>query len=293
MTRSGEAPPPARGHPPETLAAATALNRRVFLAIAAAAYAGVFGAFVFVETPGLGLGHFFYIPICLVALVSDEVRGALAGVFAAGLYLLAIELTPRVPSTTALTSGTAIRLVTFALIGALIGFYASRNRQLVDRLRDNAARDFLTGLGNARAFDEELARWCAAGKPFALVLGDVDGLKELNDTHGHAAGNTALRRMAEALRQHADAEDFLARIGGDEFAIITALPPDQVVALTIRVNRTLSTEGFSLTFGSTHCPDDGETAAELFHKADDRLFAGKLVRQNRATVVALPLVTQA
>ncbi len=287
MTRSGEAPRPPWRHPAGALAAATALNRRVLLAIAAAAYAGVFATFVFVETPGLGLGHFLYIPICLVALVSDEARGALAGVFAAGLYLLAIELTPRVPSVTSLSSATGIRLLTFTLIGALIGFYASRNRQLVDRLRDNAARDFLTGLGNARAFDEELARRCAAGNPFALILGDVDGLKELNDMHGHAAGNTALRRISEALRQHADGDDFVARIGGDEFAIITALPPDQVVALTTRVNRTLSTEGFSVTFGSTHSPDDGETAAELFHKADDRLFAGKLVRQNRATVVAL------
>ncbi len=287
MTRSGEAPPRAPGHPPRALSAATALNRRVVLAIAAAAYAGVFAAFVFVETPGLGLGHFLYIPICLVALVSDEARGALAGVFAAGLYVLAIELTPRVPSTTALTSSTAIRLVTYTLVGTLIGFYASRNRQLVDRLRDNAGRDFLTGLGNARMFDEELARHCAAGKPFALILADVDDLKGLNDIHGHAAGNTALRRIGEVLQQHADAEDFVARIGGDEFAVLTTLPADQIAALTTRVNRTLSTESLSLTFGTTQSPDDGETAAELFHKADDRLFAGKLVRQNRATVVAL------
>jgi diguanylate cyclase (GGDEF)-like protein len=287
MTRSGEARPGFSGHPLRALSAATALNRRVVLAIAAAAYAGVFATFVLVETPGLGLGHFLYIPICLVALVSDEARGALAGVFAAGLYLLAIELTPRVPSTTALTSATGIRLVTYTLIGALIGFYASRNRQLVDRLRDNAGRDFLTGLGNARAFDEELARHCSSGKPFALILADVDDLKELNDIHGHAAGNTALRRTGEVLRQHADATDFVARIGGDEFAVLTALPADQITALTTRVNRALSTVDLSLTFGTTHSPEDGETAAELFHKADDRLFAGKLVRQNRATVVAL------
>jgi diguanylate cyclase (GGDEF)-like protein len=285
MTRSGEAPPPLPGHPPRALSAATALNRRVLLAIAAVTYAGVFATVVFVETPGLGLGHFLYIPICLVALVSDEVLGALAGVFAAALYLLAIELTPRVPS--AITSATGIRLVTFALIGALIGFYASRNRQLVERLRDNAGRDFLTGLGNARAFDEELARRCAAARAFSLILCDVDDLKGLNDVHGHAAGNTALRRIGEVLKQYADPEDFVARIGGDEFAILSALPPDQVAALTSRVNRTLSTESLSVTFGSTGNPDDGETAAELFHKADDRLFAGKLVRQNRATVVAL------
>jgi diguanylate cyclase (GGDEF)-like protein len=285
MTRSGEALPPLPGHPPRALSAATALNRRVLLAIAAVTYAGVFATVVFVETPGLGLGHFLYIPICLVALVSDEVLGALAGVFAAALYLLAIELTPRVPS--AITSATGIRLVTFALIGALIGFYASRNRQLVERLRDNAGRDFLTGLGNARAFDEELARRCAAARAFSLILCDVDDLKGLNDVHGHAAGNTALRRIGEVLKQYADPEDFVARIGGDEFAILSALPPDQVAALTSRVNRTLSTESLSVTFGSTGNPDDGETAAELFHKADDRLFAGKLVRQNRATVVAL------
>jgi diguanylate cyclase (GGDEF)-like protein len=285
MTRSGEALPSLPGHPPRALSAATALNRRVLLAIAAVTYAVVFATVVFVETPGLGLGHFLYIPICLVALVSDEVLGALAGVFAAALYLLAIELTPRVPS--AITSATGIRLVTFALIGALIGFYASRNRQLVERLRDNAGRDFLTGLGNARAFDEELARRCAAARAFSLILCDVDDLKGLNDVHGHAAGNTALRRIGEVLKQYADPEDFVARIGGDEFAILSALPPDQVAALTSRVNRTLSTESLSVTFGSTGNPDDGETAAELFHKADDRLFAGKLVRQNRATVVAL------
>jgi diguanylate cyclase len=287
MTRSGEAPAGVSGHPPRALSAATALNRRAVLAIAAAAYAGVFATFVFVETPGLGLGHFLYIPICLVALVSDEARGALAGVFGAGIYLLAIELTPRVPSTTALTSATAIRLVTYTLVGALIGFYACRNRQLVERLHDNANRDFLTGLGNARAFDEELARHCASGKPFALILADVDDLKGLNDIHGHAAGNNALRRIGEVLRQHADAADFVARIGGDEFAVVTALPADQIVALTTRVNRALSPEGFSLTFGTTRSPEDGVTTAELFHKADDRLFAGKLVRQNRATVVAL------
>ena len=89
------------------------------------------------------------------------------------------------------------------------------------------------------------------------------------------------------LRQHIEPGDFMARIGGDEFALLTSLPSDQIVALAARVNRTLSPEGFSATFGSTSCPADGQTATELFHKADDRLFAAKLIRHNRATVVAL------
>lgn len=269
------------------MSAATAFSRRTFLALAAAAYAGVFVAFVALEKPGLGIGHFFYVPIILVALVTDELRGSLTGIATAGLYALAVEAAPGVPSTEALTKGTAIRLVTFTLVGGLIGLYASRNRQLVNRLTDLAGRDFVTGLGNARTFDDELARHCASGEKFALVLADVDNLKGVNDVHGHAAGNTALKHVAEALRNHADAGDVLARIGGDEFAVLTALPPEQIVALCARVNRTLAPEELSITFGATYCPDDGQTAAELFHKADDRLFAAKLVRQNRATLVAL------
>jgi diguanylate cyclase (GGDEF)-like protein len=269
------------------LLAATAYTRRAVVALAAAAYAGIFTTFVLMETPGLGLGHFFYVPIILIALATNGAWGALTGALTAGLYVAAIELTPRVPSAQALTASMGIRLVTFTLVGAIIGLFASRNRQLVDRLTDLAGRDFVTGLGNARTFDEELARRCAAEKPFALILADVDDLKEVNDVHGHAAGNAALRRVGEVLRDYAEPKDVIARLGGDEFALITTLPLEQIAALFARVNRALTPENLSVTFGTTYCPGDGQTAAELFHKADDRLFAGKLVRQNRATVVAL------
>jgi diguanylate cyclase (GGDEF)-like protein len=269
------------------MSAATATTRRVVLALAALTYAGVFATFIMVESPGLGVGHFFYIPVCLIALVTDEMLGALAGVLATGLYVAAVVLAPAVPSAQALTTATGIRLVTFTIVGALIGFYSSRNRQLVDRLRDLAGRDFVTGLGNARTFDNELAKRCAAGQPFALMLADADDLNELNHVHGHAAGNAALKRIGEVLSHYAEPGDVIARIGGDEFALLTVLPADQIAALQARASRTLSAENLSTTFGVTFCPDDGQTASELFHKADDRLFAAKLVRQNRATVIAL------
>src|SRR5579864_734657 len=269
------------------MSAATARTRRVVLALAALMYVGVSVAFVAVENQTLGLGNFYYIPVCLVALVSDELIGALAGVAATAMYVGAVVVAPAVPSAQALTAATGIRLVTFTIVGALMGFYASRNRRLVDRLRDLAGRDFVTGCGNARTFDEELAKRCAAGTPFALVLADVDGLNAINQAHGHAAGNAALKRVGEVLSQHAEPGDVIARIGGDEFALLTTLPAEQIAALQSRTNRILVSEELSATFGVTFYPDDGQTTSELFHKADDRLFAAKLIRQNRATVVAL------
>jgi diguanylate cyclase (GGDEF)-like protein len=269
------------------MSAASVHTRRLVLLLAAACYAGVFAAFVSWDNPGLGIGHLFVLPICMVALVSDALVGLVAGVLATGLYIVAVLMAPHVPSSQAVTGASLIRLVVYVAVGTLIGFYANRNRQLVERLKALAGLDFVTGVGNARSFDEELARRCAGGKPFSLILADVDSLTEINNTHGHAAGNAALKRVGEVLVQHAGRSDCVARIGGDEFAIVIALAAELVPTFMTAANRTLAPEGLSLTFGATSSPDDGQTAAELFHKADDRLFAAKLVRENRATVVAL------
>jgi diguanylate cyclase (GGDEF)-like protein len=269
------------------MSAATSTTRRFVLLAAGALYAGVFFAFVFVESPGLGIGHLYVLPICLVALVTNEWIGALAGVLATAIYVIGVVEAPEISSSQALTGASLIRMVAYVAVGFLVGFFASRNRQLVEQLRGLAERDYVTGLGNARRFDEELARRCASGKPFSLVLADIDELASLNNVHGHAAGNAALKRIGEVLRQHADPRDVVARIGGDEFALLTELPVEQIGALAARTNRTLAPEALSVTFGTTSAPADGQTAAELFHKADDRLFAAKLVRQNKATVLSL------
>jgi diguanylate cyclase (GGDEF)-like protein len=269
------------------LTAAGELNRRLVLVLAAPAYAGVFTAFVLVERPGLGIGHFFYVPICLVALASDEFLGAAAGVLAAALYATAVFITPLVPTASILTTSALIRLVTFAGIGALVGWYASRNRGFVRELHRHALQDFLTGIGNARLFDEELARRCSAQRPFTLTLADLDDFGEVNDVHGHDAGNAALSRVAEVLREGAGPAAVVARIGGDEFALLTYRPVEQAAQLCNRLARTLAVENLHLSFGTTSFPADGATPIELFRKADDRLFTAKLLNRNRRTVVAV------
>jgi len=269
-----------------TVPAAGVLNRRLVLALAALAYACVFSAFVLFEEPGLGIGHFFYVPICLVALVSDEVRGAAAGLLASALYVVAVVVTPQIPSANVLTTSSLIRAVTFTSMGALLGWYASRNRKLLGEVGARAFQDFLTGIGNARFFDGRLAERCAAGKPFTLVLADLDDFGEINNVHGHDAGNTALCHVAGALGEIAWPTDDIARIGGDEFAFVTHLQPEQAREVCARLARTLAAENLHLSFGTTCFPDDGTSSIELFRKADDRLFAAKLLNRNRRTVAA-------
>jgi len=266
------------------LSAAGVLNKRLVLVLAAPAYAAVFVAFVILEQPGLGIGHFFYVPICLVALATDELRGAVAGVLASALYVAAVVVTPQMPTADVLTWSTGIRLVTFTGVGALLGWYAARNRKLLTELGNRALQDFLTGIGNARFFDQRLADRCAEGRPFTLVLADVDEFAEINDVHGHDGGNAALCRVAEALRDICWPTDDVARIGGDEFAFVTHLQPEQARHVCARLARVLDTHDLQLSFGTTCFPDDGTTAVELFRKADDRLFAAKLLNRNRRTI---------
>jgi diguanylate cyclase (GGDEF)-like protein len=261
-------------------------DRRIVFALAGVAYGGVSAAFVLVEQPGLGLAHFFYVPICMIALAGDALWGAVAGALATALYTVAVVVSPNVPTADVMTTRTVIRLVTYCGIGVLVGWYANRNRALVARLREHAREDFLTGIGNARMFDEELARRCAAGRPFTVVLADIDDFGHINEVHGHDAGNVALKRVADAMRGVAGRPDTIARIGGDEFALLTNRPPEQTALVCRRIARAVATESIYISFGTTASPDDGTTAVELFRKADDRLFAAKLVSRNRRTVVA-------
>jgi diguanylate cyclase (GGDEF)-like protein len=263
----------------------------MLLTASAVLYPLIFATFLLVEKPGLGLGHFYYIPIALIALANGPVWGASAGLAATGFYTLGIVINPRLPTYDVLTASSTIRLVTYTMIGMLVGWFAHNHRMLVDRLRVAAERDFLTGLLNTRAFDAALSARLERETPFGLVLGDMDNLKEVNDTEGHAVGNDVLRRAGEILSRELEEHDQLARVGGDEFAVITSLPgTDAVRALCGRLTAALAADGMSMSFGWAVCPRDGDSSLLLYRAADERLYAQKLIRSRftAAEVVSMP-----
>jgi diguanylate cyclase (GGDEF)-like protein len=275
--------------------AAASRYRAFLLATSLVIYPAIFLAFLMVEKPGLGLGHFYYFPVAMIALACGPAWGAAAGAAAAGCYALGVIINPHLPPQELLTASSSIRLITYTTIGILIGWFAHNNRELVDRLRSAEEHDFLTGLLNTRAFDSALSTRVELGKPFGLILADMDNLRDVNDTEGHAVGNDLLRRAADLLSRRLEHTDQLARIGGDEFAIITSTPgTDAVRALCGRLTAALAEHGMSMSFGWAVCPRDGDSSLLLFRAADERLYAQKLIRSRLSAgeIVNLPTAAE-
>jgi diguanylate cyclase (GGDEF)-like protein len=255
-------------------------HREIVVGSSLAAFAIIFAALILFEVPGLGIPHFFYLPVAALAMTGGVRRGICAGILASVLFTAGVALNPAVPTATQILSlTTPIRVLTYTSIGALIGWFAAHDRELVTRLQLLAERDFLTGLPNTRAFEAAIARRLAQGRPFSLLLGDMDGLKQINDVKGHAEGNDALRRLAEMLGSVLRPNDQVARVGGDEFAVITSLAGgEEAAAAAARLEATLENQGVRITFGWALFPGEGENALSLYRAADERLYARKLVR---------------
>jgi diguanylate cyclase (GGDEF)-like protein len=245
-------------------------------------FALIFVSLVVLESPGLGLGHFFYLPIALIAIVGGPRHGLLAGLAATALYTIAIVANDNLPTRDLLTVSAPVRLVTYVMCGVLVGWFAQRNGELIGRLELLASRDRLTGLPNARAFEAAVDRRFSASKPFAILLGDLDGLRQQNEEGGHGEGDLVLVRLAETLGKLLRAEEEVARVGGDEFAILATVPTkDAAAARANLIEKRLAESGLRVTFGWAAFPEEGNNALGMIRVADERLYARKLVRGRR------------
>ena len=158
------------------------------------------------------------------------------------------------------------------------------------RARDRATRDQLTGLTNRAGLIAELTRRFAAGHrrtsdQFAVHLLDLNRFKQVNDTHGHLAGDAVLRATAARLRQSVRGDDLVARLGGDEFVIVQHLATTQAEAhaLAVRViaavSEPLDIDGVTLTIGTSigvaFTEPQRPSVKDLLARADDALYTAK------------------
>jgi diguanylate cyclase (GGDEF)-like protein len=259
-----------------------ARHRRLLLVLALVSFPLIFLAFETLEVPGLGISQLYNLPVIVVALACGPVFGGAAGLGAAYLFVTGAVLNGQL-SRAVLAGSVSLRLVGYVGTGVLIGWLAQRDRSLVGRLRRLAERDFLTQLPNARAFNDALNRAISSGEPFALLLADMDQLKQLNDRDGHLAGDEALRRLATSLVMALPPGATAARLGGDEFAAIVSEPPE-TLGLARRIESTLDGESVQASIGWAECPRDGIDSLSLIRSADQRLYERKRRRSQQGTL---------
>jgi diguanylate cyclase (GGDEF)-like protein len=166
------------------------------------------------------------------------------------------------------------------------------NARLFATLARMAATDELTQLANRRRFTEalklELARARRNQTPVSLVMADLDFLKRINDTHGHHAGDAAIRHVAEAFKRERRATDLAARLGGEEFALL--LPGTDLLGAVTAAEKIRSdvastpipnVGGVTVSVGVATFPEDGSEEQQLMRAADSRLYLAKTSGRNQ------------
>lgn len=196
-----------------------------------------------------------------------------AAVMAASLVLLGEG--SRAASQTIVTVGMAV-LVAVAV------------HVLLSRARSAAGLDELTGLPNrrtlARSLDNEFARFRRTGRPFSLLVLDLDGFKAINDERGHAAGDAVLVAVGRVWAAHIRAEDTLARVGGDEFVAVLA-ETDTATARAV-VNRLIASTSseLSVSIGVATAATTDAGPAAIVARADEAMYRQKGRRRGAPTV---------
>jgi diguanylate cyclase (GGDEF)-like protein/putative nucleotidyltransferase with HDIG domain len=184
---------------------------------------------------------------------------------------------------------------TLLVAAVLIDSMRAHVELLIARLYDAARTDPLTRLSNRRGFREqldlELERARRGESQMTVVLGDLDHFKEVNDRSGHHVGDAALQRLAAYLQRDKRQIDSVARVGGEEFALILPDTDDhEAFLIAERLRCGLADEfaedtvAVTISFGVATYPRQGETAASLLHAADEALYAAKGSGRNRTVL---------
>ena len=171
-------------------------------------------------------------------------------------------------------------------------------KQEMDRLRVEADRDYLTGLANRRRFrtalEQEVERWRRYSVPCALLLADIDHMKQINDRYGHSAGDRVIRHIASALLELSRDNDTAARLGGEEFALLLAgVEGTKAAAAAERLRQAVSASPVeevgivTISIGVASCPEHAKSERSLYTVSDAALYRAKGEGRNRTAVAEL------
>lgn len=223
-----------------------------------------------------GMGGRIARPLVVIVVILPFAREALRE------RLIRIRLVPEHGAAAFLAAGTAFASV------ILVMFVGRYIRQMETSIRHLSLRDELTGLYNLRGFKllaEQALRMAQRSQlPFSLLFIDVDDLKQINDSMGHAVGSAMLAETAELLKASVRESDVVGRVGGDEFAIAGQFPEEAIREAAERLEaqalltRSASSHSVPISLSIGHVtarPGSHETLEELLHAADGVMYHQK------------------
>jgi diguanylate cyclase (GGDEF)-like protein len=227
----------------------------------------------------------FYVFVVVFAALAFRERAAVSAhvVFASVALAAPIAYAPESARDNLVR--TMVALPTLAVAAAVVVFLRERLELGNDAMRRVAERDPLTGVGNYRTLyerlDYEIARHGRHNRRFALALLDLDGFKQVNETHGHLAGDRLLRDVGRVLVETVRGQDTVARQGGDEFSVLAPESgPVDALALSRRLQRSLrrvrvGDVPLTTSIGYAVFPEHGTTPDALLAHADSALWRSK------------------
>ncbi|MDP9010653.1 MAG: diguanylate cyclase [Pseudomonadota bacterium] len=253
------------------------------------------GVMWFTGKGGSPLLNLYLFPIILSALTLGRVITLLQVAVIAICHFLLAMTTPGLEVLSLFYASQAVgQVAPFLLVAYLTTTLSADITEARERIENLAQNDSLTGLYNVRMFNEVWQREhnaCARnGGVYALLMIDIDKLKEINDVFGHDAGNSALTLVAECLQRSIRTTDHAARFGGDEFAVLLpGASPEVAEAVIKRVRHNVYKTTLdlrsrmircSVSIGVVNYPKDSKDMRELRSRADDNMYRDKELRRN-------------
>jgi diguanylate cyclase len=248
--------------------------------------------------------HYYLLMFIPAIVVSGDRKRMVFLLMLLFAYYLGLHAASRWMGVMAPLSGTGLWIVhsfnvaiVFAMASYTARFYYGTVRRAEKKLVEFATRDSLTGLSNRRNLlslaEHEIARARRTGEPIALVIADIDHFKQINDQHGHEAGDHVLSRVGALLMQLCRGQDIVARWGGEEFLLL--LPATDIAAATTlaeRIRESVASAAidhagkrvsFTLSLGVAVLSLDEELSTAIA-RADSLLYQSKAQGRDRVTV---------
>jgi diguanylate cyclase (GGDEF)-like protein len=238
--------------------------------------------------------NLYLLPIILSALTLGRLVTLLQVAVVAICHLLLAAATPGLDVMSLFYASHAVgQLAPFLLVAYLTTTLSADVTEARERIENLAQTDALTGLYNLRMFNEVWRREHDAAERgrgvYALLMIDMDKLKDINDTFGHEAGNSAITLVAQCLQRSIRGTDYAARFGGDEFAVLLpGASPEIAEAVVKRVRHNVYKTTLdlrsrmircSVSIGVANYPKDSRDARELLSIADRKMYRDKELRR--------------